>query len=114
MPSAELQVIYRFAAYDLDDHRCELRRAGEVVAIEPQVFSILLYLLRNRDRIVSRDDLIAGVWDGRIVSESTLSSRVCAVRRAIGGDGGQQRLIRTLPRKGYRFIAVVQESNEAG
>jgi TolB-like protein/tetratricopeptide (TPR) repeat protein len=109
MPSAELQVIYRFAAYDLDDHRCELRRAGEVVAIEPQVFSILLYLLRNRDRIVSRDDLIAGVWDGRIVSESTLSSRLTAVRHAVGDSGERQRLIRTVPRKGYRFIGAVLE-----
>src|SRR5258708_34094754 len=91
-----------------------MRRGADLVAVEPQVFGVLLHLVRNRGRIVSRDDLIAGVWDGRIVSESTLSSRVSAVRRAIGDDGEQQRLIRTLPRKGYRFIAVVQESNEAG
>jgi TolB-like protein len=107
-------VTYRFEAYALDADRYELRRGDDLVAVEPQVLGVLLHLVRNRDRVVSRDDLIAGVWDGRIVSESTLSSRVCAVRRAIGDDGEQQRLIRTLPRKGYRFIAVVQESNEAG
>jgi len=107
-------VIYRFEAYALDADRYELRRGADLVAVEPQVLGVLLHLVRNRNRVVSRDDLIAGVWDGRIVSESTLSSRVCAARHAIGDDGEQQRLIRTLPRKGYRFIAVVQESNEAG
>ncbi|HET7122536.1 MAG TPA: winged helix-turn-helix domain-containing protein, partial [Bradyrhizobium sp.] len=76
------------------------------------VLGVLLHLVRNRGRLVSRDDLIAGVWDGRIVSESTLTSRVCAARHAIGDDGEQQRLIRTLPRKGYHFIAAIQESNE--
>jgi TolB-like protein/DNA-binding winged helix-turn-helix (wHTH) protein/tetratricopeptide (TPR) repeat protein len=107
-------VIYRFEAYALDADRYELRRGADLVAVEPQVLDVLLHLVRHRGRVVSRDDLIASVWDGRIVSESTLNSRVSAVRRAIGDDGEQQRLIRTLPRKGYRFIAVVQESNEAG
>jgi TolB-like protein len=107
-------VIYRFEAYALDADRYELRRGSDLVPVEPQVLDVLLHLVRNRSRLVSRDDLIAGVWDGRIVSESTLTSRVCAARHAIGDDGEQQRLIRTLPRKGYRFIAVVQESNEAG
>jgi len=106
-------VIYRFEAYTLDADRYELRRGADLVPVEPQVFGVLLHLVRSRGRIVSRDDLIAGVWDGRIVSESTLSSRVSAVRSAIGDDGRQQRLIRTLPRKGYRFIGLVQESNEA-
>ena len=106
-------MIYRFDAYALDADRYELRRGGDLVAVEPQVLDVLLHLVRDRDRIVSRDDLIAGVWDGRIVSDSTLGSRISAVRHAIGDDGEQQRLIRTLPRKGYRFIAVVQESNEA-
>jgi TolB-like protein/DNA-binding winged helix-turn-helix (wHTH) protein len=106
-------VIYRFEAYTLDADRYELRRGPDLVAVEPQVLGILLHFVQNRGRIVSRDDLIAGVWDGRIVSESTLSSRVFAVRRAIGDDGERQRLIRTVPRKGYRFIAAVQESNEA-
>jgi TolB-like protein len=105
-------VIYRFEAYALDADRYELRREADLVAVEPQVLGVLLHLVRNRGRLVSRDDLIAGVWDGRIVSESTLTSRVCAARYAIGDDGVQQRLIRTLPRKGYRFIAAVQESND--
>src|SRR5262249_13723728 len=106
---AEPNVIFRFEEYVLDENRCELRRAGDLVAVEPQVFSVLLYLIRNRDRIVSRDDLIVGVWDGRIVSDSTLSSRVTAVRHAIGDSGGRQHLIRTMPRKGYRFIGAVRE-----
>jgi len=109
MPIAEPWMIYRFAAYALDDRRRELRRSEELVAIEPQVFSVLLYLVRNRDRIVSRDDLIAGVWDGRIVSESTVSSRLTAVRHAVEDSGERQRLIRTLPRMGYRFIGSVLE-----
>jgi TolB-like protein/DNA-binding winged helix-turn-helix (wHTH) protein len=107
-------VIYRFEAYALDADRYELRRGSDLVPVEPQVLDVLLHFVRNRGRLVSRDDLIAGVWDGRIVSESTLTSRVCAARHAIGDDGEQQRLIRTLPRKGYRFIAAVQESIEAG
>ena len=106
-------MIYRFEAYTLDADRYELRRGADLVPVEPQVFGVLLHLVRSRGRIVSRDDLIAGVWDGRIVSESTLNSRVSAVRHAIGDDGEQQRLIRTLPHKGYRFIGLVQESNEA-
>jgi TolB-like protein len=106
-------VIYRFEAYTLDADRYELRRGADLVPVEPQVFGVLLHFVRSRGRIVSRDDLIAGVWDGRIVSESTLNSRVSAVRHAIGDDGEQQRLIRTLPHKGYRFIGLVQESNEA-
>jgi TolB-like protein/DNA-binding winged helix-turn-helix (wHTH) protein len=107
-------VIYRFEAYALDADRYELRRGADVVAVEPQVLGVLLHLVRNCGRIVSRDDLIADVWNGRIVSESTLSSRVCAVRRAIGDNGEQQRLIRTLPHRGYRFVGAVQEVNEAG
>ena len=105
----EPKVIFRFDENVLDENRCELRRAGEVVAVEPQVFSVLLHLIRNRDRIVSRDDLIVGVWDGRVVSDSTLSSRITAVRHAIGDSGGRQRLIRTVPHKGYRFIGAVRE-----
>src|SRR5262245_35416774 len=109
MPIAEPWVIYRFAAYALDYRRRRLASWEEQFAIEPQVFSVLLYLVRNRDRIVSRDDLIAGVWDGRVVSESTLSSRLTAVRHAVEDSGERQRLIRTLPRMGYRFIGSVRE-----
>jgi DNA-binding winged helix-turn-helix (wHTH) protein len=93
---------FLFDDHVLDVDRRELRRAGEPIAIEPQVFDLLVYLLRNRDRVVSKDDLIAAVWHGRIVSESTLTSRINAVRKAVGDSGGAQRLIRTVQRKGHR------------
>src|SRR5215467_15157453 len=101
-------MICAFENYVLDAERRELRRDGLVVPIEPQVFDVLEYLVRNRERVVSKDDLIAGVWDGRIVSEVTLDTRVNAVRRAIQDSGKQQRLIRTLPRKGIRFVGAVR------
>ena len=93
----------------LDPDRRELRRKGALVPVEPQVFDLLLFLIRNRDRVVSKDDLIAAVWDGRIVSESTLASRINAARRVIGDSGEQQRLIRTAARKGVRFVGDVRE-----
>jgi class 3 adenylate cyclase/predicted ATPase len=102
-------VIYVFENYALDTDLRELRRGTDLVAVEPQVFDLLLFLIRNRARVVSKDDLIAEVWNGRIVSESTLSSRITAVRQAIGDSGEQQRLIRTVARKGHRFIGQVQE-----
>ncbi len=82
--------------------------ARDAVAVEPQVFDLLVYLLENRDRVVSKDDLIASVWGGRIVSESTLTSRINAARKAVGDSGGEQRLIRTIPRKGLRFVGEVR------
>lgn len=88
----------------LDTDRRELRRDSRLVAIEPQVFDILVYLVENRDRVVSKDDLIASVWRGRVVSDSTLDSRINAVRKAVGDSGGEQRLVRTIARKGFRFI----------
>ncbi|MEA2969358.1 MAG: hypothetical protein QOE78_2619, partial [Alphaproteobacteria bacterium] len=105
---------FLFDDHVLDVDRRELRRAGEPIAIEPQVFDLLVYLLRNRDRVVSKDDLIAAVWHGRIVSESTLTSRINAVRKAVGDSGGAQRLIRTVQRKGIRFIGEVGEAIEPG
>jgi TolB-like protein len=96
----------------LDTDRRELRRGSELVALEPQVFDVLIYLVENRDRVVSKDDLIASVWSGRIVSESTLTSRINAVRRAIGDSGDKQSLIRTFARKGFRFIAPVDLKNK--
>ena len=99
-----------FGAYGLDTDRRELKRGSELVAVEPQVFDLLVYLVQNRDRVVSKDDLIAAVWGGRIVSESTLTSRINAVRKAVGDSGEQQRLIRTIARKGIRFVGDVRES----
>lgn len=102
-------MIYRFEDYCLDVERQELRRGADLVAIEPQVLDLLHCLIRNRDRVVSKDDLIELVWRGRIVSDSTLTSRITAARQAIGDSGGQQRLIRTLARKGVRFVGEVND-----
>jgi adenylate cyclase len=98
-----------FGEHQLDVDRRELRSGAELIAVEPQVFDLLVYLVRNRDRVVSKDDLMAGVWGGRIVSESTLTSHIHAARKAVGDSGEAQRLIRTLPRKGFRFVGDVQE-----
>ena len=102
-------LLFFFEDSVLDTDRRELRCGGQLVAVEPQVFDLLVFLIRNRDRVVSKDDLLAGVWDGRIVSESTLASRINAARRAIGDSGEQQRFIHTIARKGFRFIADVWE-----
>src|SRR5262249_43981898 len=82
-------------------------------ALEPQVFDLLVYLVRNRDRVVTKDDLFASVWGGRIVSESTLTSRINAARKAVRDSGETQQLIRTIPRKGFRFVAEVTEPQSA-
>ena len=95
---------YRFGDYCLDTDRRELRSGAALVAVEPQVFDILSYLIRNREQVVSRDELIAAIWAGRIVSEFALTTRINAARSAIGDNGQDQRLIKTLPRKGIRFV----------
>ena len=85
-----------------------------MIALEPQVFDVLVHLIRNRDRVVSKDDLLASVWGGRIVSESTLTSRINAARKALGDSGEAQHLIRTFPRKGIRFVGDVTEAPRPG
>ena len=100
-------MIYRFCSCELDTDRLELRRDGSVQAVEPQVFSLLVHLIQNSERVVSKDDLIDTVWGGRIVSDATLSSRINAARRAVGDNGRDQAIIRTTPRRGFRFVAVV-------
>ena len=102
---------FAFGDRGLDVERRELRRGGQLIAIQPQVFDLLLYLLQNRARVVSKDDLVREVWGGRIVSDSTLTSRINAVRKAAGDDGRAQRLIRTMPRKGMRFVGTVLEED---
>src|SRR5262245_13362735 len=102
-------LLFFFEDNVVDPDRRELRCKGALVPVEPQVFDLIVFLIRNRDRVVSKDDLIAGVWDGRIVSDSTLASRINAARRAIGDSGEQQRLIRTAARKGIRFVGVLRE-----
>ena len=105
---------FTFGNCSVDCARRELRRGGKLVAIEPQVFDVLVYLIQHRDRVVSRDDLLASVWGGRIVSEFTLSSRINSARSAIGDSGEGQRLIKTLPRKGFRFVGRVREEEGPG
>ena len=104
--------MFLFKNYALDSERRDLRADGAAVSIEPQVFDLLVYLIENRDRVVSKDDLIASVWGGRIVSESTLASRINAVRKAIGDSGEKQNFIRTFSKKGFRFIAPVEVRNK--
>ncbi|MGC2453936.1 MAG: alpha/beta fold hydrolase, partial [Pseudolabrys sp.] len=103
---------FRFENQILDSDRRELRRGSELVSLEPQVFDLLLYLIQNRDRVISKDDLIASVWGGRIVSDSTLDSRINATRKAVGDSGDEQRLIRTVARKGVRFVCAVDEATK--
>lgn len=100
---------YSFEDFVLDRERAELTRAGAPVAVEPQVFDLLVHLVEQRERVVSKDDLIATVWNGRIVSESTLTSRINAARRALGDSGDEQRLIKTIVGKGLRFVGAVRE-----
>ena len=103
-------MLYLFEDFALDAGRRELRRGGRSVAVEPKVFDLLIHLVANRERVVSKDDLIAAVWDGRIVSESALTTAINAARAALGDSGEAQRLIKTLPRKGFRFVGEVQEA----
>lgn len=100
-------MIHAFDGYKLDTDRGELRRGEDVVAVEPQVFALLLFLIENRERLVSKDELVDAVWGGRIVSDSAISSRIKSARAAIGDDGKAQRLIRTLNRSGFRFVGEV-------
>ena len=105
---------FLFSDHRLDTDRRELRRGSEAIAVEPQVFDLLVYLVENRDRVVSKDDLIASVWGGRIVSDSTLTSRINAARKAVGDSGDAQKLIRTIARKGIRFVGDVRVVGGSG
>lgn len=117
--------IYRFGQFELDTEKLELRGDGGVIAMEPQVFALLAYLVENRERVVSKDEIVAKIWNGRVVSDSAVSSRIKSARQALGDDGASQRFIRTAHRVGFRFVAdvvtdapqaavrVVQEHNAA-
>jgi adenylate cyclase len=105
------KLLYFFDEYGLDTDRRELRRGDELLPVEPKVFDLLIYLIDSRDRVVSKEDLIAGVWMGRVVSDSALTSCINAARVTIGDSGESQRLIKTLPRKGVRFVGAVREEN---
>ncbi len=107
--SRRLEMIFSFGDCEIDIARREFKRASATVHVEPQVFDLLVHLVQNRDRVVTKDDLIAAVWGGRIVSESTLTSRINAARKAVGDSGPQQSLIRTVPRKGFRFVGELRD-----
>ncbi len=102
-----------FEDFVLAPHRRELNRNGAIVALEPQVFDLLVHLVRHRGRVVSKDELIDSVWAGRIVSDSTIESRVSLLRKSLGDDGQHQRLVRTYARKGLRFVGQVREDDAA-
>jgi DNA-binding winged helix-turn-helix (wHTH) protein/predicted ATPase len=106
-------MIYRFGDCQLDDLRYELRRDGQPRHLEPQVFEVLAYLVRHRDRVVTKAELLDEIWGSRFVTDSALTSRVKAARRAIGDSGREQRVIRTVHGRGYRFLASVRELGQA-
>ena len=105
---------FHFGDMVLDAERRELRSGTRLIAIEPLAFDLLEFLICHRDRVVGRDDLLAGVWGGRIVSDSAIGARINAARRAIGDDGEQQRWIRTIARKGFRFVGEAREEARSG
>jgi TolB-like protein len=108
-------LIFRFDEYALDTDGYILAKEGEPVPLEPQVFGLLQFLVQNRDRVVSKDDLIEHVWDGRIVSDAAITSAVNLARRAVDDDGKTQAVIKTFPRRGFRFVAAIAEdSNVVG
>ena len=106
-------MIYRFGTFELDLARVELRAGGVACPVEPQVFGLLALLVENRERLVSRDEIIEKVWDGRVVSDAAVASRVKSARQALGDTGKEQRFIRTVHRKGFRFVAEVKAARGA-
>jgi DNA-binding winged helix-turn-helix (wHTH) protein len=103
---------YLLGSYVLDTERRELRHGAGRVSVEPQVFDILQYLIRNQEHVVSKDELFASIWNGRLASESALSTRINAARSAIGDNGEEQRLIHSVFRKGFRFVGAVCEEQK--
>src|SRR3984957_17165394 len=103
-------MIYRFGPFELDTAKVELRSGGEVCSVEPQVFALLALLVDNRERLVSKDEIIEKVWDGRVVSEAAVASRIKSARKVLGDDGKTQQFIKTIHRQGFRFVADVKVS----
>src|SRR3970040_2451237 len=98
-------MIYRFGTFELDLATLELRASGEVGPAEPEVFAWLALLVGNRERVISRDEILEKVWDGRVVSDSAIDSRIKSVRQVLGDNGSDQRFIKTVHRRGFRFVA---------
>jgi pimeloyl-ACP methyl ester carboxylesterase/DNA-binding winged helix-turn-helix (wHTH) protein len=107
-------VRFLFGDHSLDSDRRELRRGAELVQLQPQVFDLLLHLIQNRDRVVSKDELISTIWHGRFISDATVSSRIKSARRAIDDSGERQDLIRTVSRRGLRFVGDVRDVSQQG
>lgn len=103
-----------FENFDLDPAARELRHDGTLVKMEPKVYELLVYLIENRARVLSRDDIIADVWKGRIVSDSAISSCIKAIRKAVNDDGSAQRLVKTVHGRGFRFVGEVSGSSKSG
>ena len=103
---------YRFESCELDDDSYELLVEGHPEKVEPQVFDILRHMVENKGRVISQDELIKVVWKGRVVSDATVNARISAARSAIGDDGKNQSMIRTIPRRGFKFIAPVWSDAE--
>lgn len=103
-------MIYRFDDFSIDIDSLELRKGDNAISVEPQVFSVLAFLVENRDRVVSKDDLIEAIWGGRAVSDSAVNSRINAARRAVGDSGDAQAVIKTYPRRGFKFVADLVEN----
>jgi len=101
-------MVYRFGPFELDLARVELRADGEPRSVEPQVFALLALLVENRERLVSKDEIVEKVWDGRIVSDSAIASRIKSARKALGDDGKNQRFIKTVHGQGVRFVAAAR------
>ncbi len=102
-------MIYRFTDFELNTQSFQLVSGGRPVAIEPQVLDLLKYLIANRERLVSRDELFDKIWSGRVVSDTSLSNHIKSARKAIGDDGKNQRLIKTIHGRGYQFVAATDE-----
>src|ERR1700735_2924024 len=111
-PTATVTRGIRFADCELDLDRIVLRRGGEEIRVEPQVFDLLAYLVKHRGRVVRKEELLDAIWGDRFVSESALTTRIKVVRHAVGDDGSRQLIIRTVHGKGYEFVATVEEVQE--
>src|SRR5579872_6322596 len=105
-------MVYRFGNFELDEGLFELRRRGTPVPVQPRVLETIVHLVRHRDRLVSREDLCAGPWAGTVVSESAIGQAIRLARQALGDNGGDQRVIRTVRGKGVRFVADVTDEPE--
>ena len=112
MFAATVSEVIRFADCELNLDRIVLRRGGEEIRVEPQVFDVLAYLVKHRGAVVRKEELLDAIWGDRFVSESALTTRIKAVRQAVGDDGSQQLIIRTVHGKGYEFVATVEEIEE--